>query len=99
MAPRFAAVVLALGISGTLSLAQPPRPPLDPLAETQARLKIADQKAESEVLNAMQDAQSLAKKNPAKAMQLLRAAQSNIDNSAAISNEARKNLTAMLTAR
>ena len=44
-----AAVTIALGMIGTVALAQPPRPPLDPLAEAAPRQKIADQKATIEV--------------------------------------------------
>jgi hypothetical protein len=99
LAPRLAAGLLALGLFGMCSLAQPPRPALDPLAEAQARMKIADQKAEVEVKSAIQDAERLAKTSPAKAVQTLKTMQTNLDVSAAISSEARKNLMDSLTAK
>lgn len=98
-ASRLSAVVLALGLFGTLSLAQPPRPPLDPLAEAAARQKIADQKAETDVRAAIADAERQAKTSQVKAIRILKAAQSNIDVSAALSTDARQTLTAMLTAK
>ncbi|HJZ58251.1 MAG TPA: hypothetical protein VKE74_25135, partial [Gemmataceae bacterium] len=100
-----AAAVMALGLYAA-ALAQPPgtRPapqpaPADVLAEAKARQKIADQKAEAEVLAAIIDADKLARTNPTKAVQQLRAAQSNLDLSAAISPEARKSLTTLLQAK
>lgn len=96
IARRLAVVAVALGMIGTVSLAQPPRPPLDPLAEARARQQIADQKAEAEVLAAIQDAERIARTNPAKAVQTLKAAQSNIDLAVSLSGEARKSLTTLL---
>ena len=87
-----------VGLIGTAALAQP-RPPLDPLAEARARQKIADQKAEIDVGEAIALADKLARTNPAKAAQILRNAQTNIDTSAALSAEARKSLTATLQAK
>jgi hypothetical protein len=98
-AQRLAAVILALGLFGTLSLAQQTRPPLDPLSEAQARQKIADQKAEVDVRAAIQDAERLPKGSAAKAVRILKAAQDNLDVSAALSSEARKNLTLIIAAK
>jgi hypothetical protein len=97
-ARRLTAAVLALGLFGTLSAAQPPRAgrPLDPIAEAQARQKIADQRAESDVLDAIAAADRLARTNPAKAAQALKAAQTNIDLAVALSGDTRKNLTDQL---
>lgn len=99
LAPRLAAGLLALGLFGAMSLAQPPRPALDPLSEAQARMRIADQKAEVEVKAAMQDADRLARISPAKAVQSLKTMQTNLDVSAAISGEARKNLQDTIAAK
>ncbi len=98
---RLTAAVLALGLFGTLSAAQPPRPatrpPADPLlAEGTARQKVADQKAETEVLDVIQAAERQAKTNPGKAIQTLKAAQTNIDFAVALSSDARKSLTNQL---
>lgn len=96
---RWAAVAVAgIGLFATTLLGQPPRtPPADPLLDAaKAQRKIADQKAESEVLGAIQEADRLLKTNPAKALQRLKGAQSDIDLSVAISGDARKGLTAML---
>jgi hypothetical protein len=93
-ARRLAIAVMGLGMFAAASAGQPPRrPALDPLAEARARQQIADQKAEAEVLTAIADAERIAKTNPAKALQSLKAAQSNIDLAVAISGDARKKLT------
>jgi hypothetical protein len=95
VARRLGLVAVTLGMIGTLAAAQPPKA-LDPIAEAKARQQIADQKAESEVLAAVKDAERQAKTNPAKAVQTLKAAQSNVDLAVSLSGEARKNLTALL---
>ena len=69
MARRFTFSALILSLAGTAALAQPPRKPLDPLAEAQARQTIADQKATAEVLGVIQTAERQAKSNPVKAVQ------------------------------
>lgn len=99
MSRMLATVAVALGMIGTVALAQPPRPPLDPLAEAKARQQIADQKATIAVETAMKDAESLARKNPAKAVQALKAAQTNIDLAVSVSGDTRKNLTTLLQGR
>ncbi len=94
--PRFRlAAVLAASLAG-LALAQPPG---DPLADARTRQLLADQKAASEVQTALLDADRLARTNPQKAAQQLKAVQSNIDLSAAISGEQRQRLTAQLQAK
>lgn len=90
---RLVAAIFVLGVYGTLAAAQPQRPPIDPLAEARARQTIADQKAEREVLEAMQLAERTAKSNPVKAIQALKTAQINVDLSAALSTDARRSLT------
>lgn len=89
-----AAAVAAAGLFATAVSGQPPRP--DPIADARARQKVADQKAEAEVLAAIADAERVARTNPAKALQLLKGAQGNIDLAAAISPEARQTLTGLL---
>ncbi len=95
---HLAAALLGLGVFTAASTAQPPRrPPLDPLAEATARMKIADQKAETDVLAALTDADRLSKTNRVKAAQALKFAQvSIVDLSPTLSAEVRKNLTDML---
>lgn len=92
-----ALAALALFTLSTARAAQPPKG--DPLEVARARQKVADQKAEAEVADTISYADRLAKSNPAKAAQLLKAAQTNIDLSAALSGEARKALTATLQAK
>jgi hypothetical protein len=94
-ARRLTAAMLALGLFGTLSAAQPPRPALDPLAEAKARQAVIDQKAEAEVRGVIQTAERLAKTNPVKAAQTLKAAQVIVD-SPVLSAEARKHLIDLL---
>jgi hypothetical protein len=98
-AHRVGAVVMGLGMFGTLSLAQPPRPALDPLAEARDKQKIADQSAESDVKDAIQAAERQAKTNKTKAVQALKNVQANIDLSASLSTEGRNNLNAMIAAK
>ena len=95
MRRSWAAALLFAGLAGPL-LAQPPA---DTLEAARARQKIADGKAEAVVREAVRDAERLARTNPAKAAQLLRAAQSDLDLSAAIGGETRKTLTTLLQAR
>src|ERR1700721_1568892 len=99
MSHRFAAVVMGLGMLGTFSLAQPPRPSLDPIGEARDRQKIADQKAESDVKTAIEAADKQAKTNKTKAVQALKTVQESIDLSASLSTEGRKNLNAMIAAK
>ncbi|HYH68160.1 MAG TPA: STN domain-containing protein [Urbifossiella sp.] len=89
------AAVLAASLAG-LATAQPPA---DPLADARTRQLIQDQKAESEVKNALIEADRQARTNPKKAAQQLMAVQSSLDLSAAISGEARQRLTAQLQTR
>ncbi|MCE9563226.1 MAG: STN domain-containing protein [Planctomycetes bacterium] len=94
---HLAAALLGLGaFAAATTAAQPPRrPPLDPLGEAVARQKIADQKAETDVIAAIQDASSTAKTNPVKAVQQLKRAQVLVD-SPVLSAEARTRLLAIL---
>jgi hypothetical protein len=92
-----ALAALALVTAATAQAAQPPKS--DPIDLARARQKVADQKAEAEVSDAIAAADRFAKSNPAKAAQLLKAAQSNIDLSAAVSGEARRTLTNALQAK
>jgi len=94
-ARRVTAALLGLGLAATVAAAQvPKRPALDPLAEAKSRQAISDQKAETEVLSAIADADRQAKTSPVKAVQALKAAQvSIIDLSPGLSAAARKSLT------
>lgn len=89
------AAVLAASLAG-LATAQPPG---DPLADARTRQLLADQKAASEVRNALFDADRLARTNPKEAALKLKAAQNGIDLSASISGETRRRLTAQLQDR
>ena len=89
--------VAAFGLFATALAAQPPGGDL--LAEARAREKIANQKLEADIGNAIKEADRVAKNNPAKAAQILRAAQTNIDVTASISGEARKTMTTLLQAK
>jgi hypothetical protein len=92
-----ALAALALLTAAAANAGQPPK--VDPVDVARARQKVADQKAEADVAEALAAADRLAKSNPAKAAQLLKAAQSNIDLSAAVSGEARRTLTGTLQAK
>lgn len=100
--PAFGAVLAGLLVVVPAALAQDPprRPPLDPLAEAKARQAILDQKAEAEVRQVLAEADRLARTQPAKAVQLLKAAQVNlIDLSPTLSGEARRKLTDLIARR
>lgn len=93
---RLATAAMGLGLFGTVATAQPPRvgQPVDPLAEARLRQTIADQKAEAAVREAIAEADRIAKNNPAKAAQTLKAVQvSAIDLAPALSGDTRKSLT------
>ena len=93
-----ATAVAAFGLFATALAGQPPRP--DPVDLQKAQQRIADQKAESNVNEAIQSADRAVKNNnPAKAAQFLKSAQLDIDRAAAISGDARKQLTNLLQAR
>jgi hypothetical protein len=85
---------LSLGVFASVAAAQPPVQN-NPLPEAIARQKVADQKAEKEVLSAIADAERMAKTNPPKAVQMLRQAQVLAD-SPVLSAQARKSLVNML---
>lgn len=95
---RWAAAAVLVGAVGAVGAvaADTPREAVEAAAAAQ---KLADGKAEAQVQAAIRDADRLAKTNKAKAAQVLRAAQTDIDLSAAVSTDARKTLTASLQAR
>ncbi len=96
-ARRFA-LAACLGLATPVS-AQP-RPtagqPADLIAAAKLRQAVADQKAEAEVLDAVRTADRLARTNPAKAALQLKAAQNNLDLSAAVGSDARRTLGTLL---
>lgn len=94
---RAAATAAAFGLFASALLAQPPAS--DPLADARVRQRITDQKVEAGVTEALREAERLAKTNPAKAAQVLRAAQSGIDTAVGISGESRRMMTTLLTAK
>src|SRR5829696_2642954 len=92
------AALIAVALFVTTLAAQPPRP--DPIEAAKTAQKLADQKATATVEAAVQDADRAFKNgNAAKAAQILKTAQNDIDLAVAISGDARKSLTATLTAR
>lgn len=92
------AALTAFALLTTTLAAQPPKP--DALEAARQQQKIADQKASAVVDEAILDADRAVKnKNAAKAAQILKTAQSNLDLAVGISGEARKTLTATLQAR
>lgn len=94
------AALAALGLFAlATSAAAQPSKPNDPVDAARLRQKIADQKAEADVGETLAAADRLAKSNPARAAQLLKAAQTNVDLSAAISGPTRKALTTQLQAK
>jgi hypothetical protein len=95
-----AAAVTAAGLFAAVAAAQPPRPAgADPLDVAKARQKIADQKVESDVANALLDADRLAKSNPAKAGQLVKTARANLAVAVGVSDATRDRLSLLLDAK
>lgn len=91
------AAVTALGLFATAVAAQPPR---DPIEAAKLQQRIADQKITADIEGRIQDADRAIKAgNGAKATVLLKAALRDVDLAVGISGEARKTLTANLTAR
>ena len=90
-----AAVVTAAGLTGTTVLAQPPA--ADPDAARQRQV-IADGKAEAMAREAVREAERLAKTNKARAAQVLRAAQAEVE-SVVVGAETRKSLKTLLAAK
>lgn len=96
------AVLTAFGLFATTVAGQPPRPaaPLDPLATAKAQQKVAEQKAEADILQTIDNANKLAQSNrTAKAAQHLKAAKQNIQFAVGISDAARTRFTEMLDAK
>lgn len=85
-----------LAAFGLTAVAQP-KP--DPIESAKAAQRIADQKAEIEVKKAIDDADRLARSFPDKAVQYLKAAQTNLDLANGLSNATRTNLTNSLKAK
>lgn len=95
------AAAAALGLFAATVAGQPPRPaPPDPLEAAKATQRIAEQRAESEVLLQIQNADNLAKGNhTAKAVSTLKTAKQNLQFAPGIGEAARTRLTAMLDAK
>lgn len=91
---RLAAALVA-ALAGFATAQQPG----DGIEAARVRQQLADQKATSEVLNALVEADRLVRLNPARAAQILKQTQQGIDLSAAISGEARRTLTDRLQAK
>lgn len=93
-------VAHVIGVGGLLWMAamwatgQPPRmlSPEDPLQEALARQRVADQKAQAVVQEAISLARRYARSNPIRAAQILRSAQADIEASAALSSNTRRQL-------
>ncbi len=91
---RLAAALVAV-LAGFAAAQQPG----DGIEAARVRQQLADQRATSEVLNALVEADRLARLNPARAAQVLKQAQQGIDVSGSISGEARRTLTDRLQAK
>jgi hypothetical protein len=92
------AAVTALGLFATAVAGQPPR--LDPIEAEKSRQTVAEQKAESEILLQITNADNLAKSGrPEKAMQKLRTAKADLQVAVGLSDAARTRLTAVLDAK
>ncbi|MCS7272252.1 MAG: hypothetical protein NZ703_14310, partial [Gemmataceae bacterium] len=98
-AGRWLGILMALlSMGGLVGIAQQPPGvgPVDPLKEALNLQKIADQKARLAVEEAINLAQRYARNNPAKAIQILQAAQSDLEASPAISPATRRQLSELL---
>jgi hypothetical protein len=96
------AIAVALGLFATALAGQPPRPttPVDPIEAAKTQRSIAEQKAETEITQTIENADRLAKGNlAAKASQTLKTAKQNLQLAQGISDAARTRLTAMLDAK
>jgi len=96
------AVLTAIGLLATTAAGQPPRPPApaDPLAVAKAQQRIAEQKAEADILQTIENADRLAKGGlTAKAAQTLKSAKQNLQFTVGIGDAARTRFTAMLDAK
>ncbi len=93
-----AAATATFGLFAATAAGQPPRGTQpDPLDVERTRQRIADQKVQSEVLEAVKFADSLAKSSPTRAIESLRKAQRDlVDLRVGISNNTRKQLTAYI---
>ncbi len=90
------AAVTALGLFATVAVAQPGRP-ADPLEAAKAQQRIAEQKAELNIIQTIENADRLAKANhKEKASQQLRGAKQSIQFALGISEAARTRFTTML---
>src|SRR5262245_28297631 len=90
---RWAGTAFAVGVvCAAFAVAQPPTP----LDVAKQRQQLAEQKAESVVLTAIQDADRVARTNPTKAAQLLRAAKQDVNFAVGVSDVTRTKLTKLL---
>jgi len=87
-----------LGFGVLTAWGQPPQPakPFDPLQEALARRRVADEKAQAVVQDAIVQALRYVQTNPAKAVQILRAALADVETSSAISPMKRQELIRQL---
>src|SRR5262245_23545292 len=95
------AAVTALGLFAAAVTGQPPRPaPADPLEAAKAQQRIAEQKAEVDLLQTIENADRLAKAgHTVKAAQTLRTAKQNIQLALGIGDAARTRFTALIDAK
>lgn len=93
--------ITATALFAAVVAAQPPRPsPADPLDAAKAQQRIAEQKAELDLLQTIENADRLAKAgHTAKASQTLRTAKQNMQGALGISDAARTRFTAMIDAK
>lgn len=101
MSYRWAGAVVAFGLLTATAAGQPRfTQPADPLQAERTRQKVADDKASTEVLEAVKFADGLVKASPARAIQTLKKAQLDlVDLRVGISGDTRKQLTALIEGR
>jgi hypothetical protein len=96
------AAVAAIGLFAAAVAGQPPRPatPPDPIDAAKAQQRIAEQKAEADILQTIENADRLAKGgHVAKAAQTLKTAKQNLQAALGIGDTARTKFTTMLDAK
>jgi hypothetical protein len=91
---RVAAAIVAVGLFGTLALAQS-----NPIADAKALQKISDDRARDAAVKTIKDAEQLAKTNPARAIQQLKNAQSDVGVAVGISSATKEAIVAVYQAK
>jgi len=96
---RFAMLAVVFTSMAASLLAQPQSNPLDPIERAKAYTQIIDQKAEADVRSAITEADRIAETDRARAVRRLREALLNLDLSAIVSPNKRRELVALIQSR